>query len=100
MRAYLPNTEASIVKILFASVLLLLPLLTPVTSFAETTRYVSDELEITMRNGKGVKFAIRKMLSSGDKLEVIETDPAGYSKVRTMSYSPPHIRTHKVILCK
>lgn len=52
-------------------------------SFAETTRYVSDELEITMRNGQGVKFAIRKMLSSGTKLEVLETDPNGYSKVRT-----------------
>ena len=52
-------------------------------SFAETTRYVSDELEITMRNGQGVKFAIRKMLSSGTKLDVVETDPSGYSKVRT-----------------
>lgn len=52
-------------------------------SFAETTRYVSDELEITMRNGQGVKFAIRKMLTSGTKLDVVETDPSGYSKVRT-----------------
>lgn len=50
---------------------------------AETTRYVSDELEITMRNGKGVKFAIRKMLRSGTRLSVLETDPSGYSKVRT-----------------
>ena len=83
MPAYLPNIEASIVKKLFACALLVLPLLTPITGFAETTRYVSDELEITMRNGKGVKFAIRKMLSSGTKLNVLETDPAGYSKVRT-----------------
>lgn len=36
-----------------------------------------------MRNGQGVKFAIRKMLTSGTKLDVIETDPTGYSKVRT-----------------
>ncbi|NOQ82243.1 MAG: TIGR04211 family SH3 domain-containing protein [Methylophaga sp.] len=62
---------------------LLLPLLTPISSLAETSRYVSDELEITMRNGQGVKFGIRKMLISGTKLDVIETDPAGYSKVRT-----------------
>lgn len=52
---------------------------------AETTRYVSDELEITMRNGQGVKFSIKKMLSSGTELTVLETDPAGYSKVRTVS---------------
>lgn len=60
-----------------------LPLLASLTVSAETTRFVSDELEITMRTGQGVKFGIRKMLSSGTRLEVIETDPAGYSKVRT-----------------
>ena len=70
-------------KKIFASVLLVLPLLTPFSTIAETTRYVSDELEITMRNGKGVKFSIRKMLSSGSKLDVLETDPTGYSKVRS-----------------
>lgn len=58
-------------------------LCTPFFAYAQTTRYVSDELEITMRNGQGVKFGIRKMLESGTRLEVIETDPAGYSKVRT-----------------
>jgi len=55
----------------------------PLFAFAQTTRYVSDELEITMRNGQGVKFGIRKMLESGTRLDVLETDPAGYSKVRT-----------------
>lgn len=55
----------------------------PFFALAQTTRYVSDELEITMRNGQGVKFSIRKMLESGTRLDVIETDPAGYSKVRT-----------------
>ena len=57
--------------------------MTPVLAQAQTTRYVSDKLEITMRNGQGVKFNIRKMLESGTRLEVLETDPAGYSKVRT-----------------
>jgi len=71
------------VKKIITSLLLVLPLLAPVTSIAETSRYVSDELEITMRTGQGVKFGIRKMLLSGTKLDVIETDPAGYSKVRT-----------------
>jgi len=71
------------VKKIIVSALLSLSLLAPLTSAAETSRYVSDELEITMRTGQGVKFGIRKMLSSGTKLDVIETDPAGYSKVRT-----------------
>lgn len=63
--------------------LLVIPLLTPLLSMAGASRYVSDELEITMRSGQGVKFGIRKMLTSGAKLEVLETDPTGYSKVRT-----------------
>jgi len=71
------------VKKIILSVLLALPLLAPLSSAAETSRYVSDELEITMRTGQGVKFGIRKMLTSGTKLAVLETDPAGYSKVRT-----------------
>jgi SH3 domain protein len=58
-------------------------LLSPLLSMAGATRYISDELEITMRSGQGVKFSIRKMLTSGAKLEVLETDPAGYSKVKT-----------------
>ena len=70
-------------KKIILSVLLALPLLAPLSSAAETSRYVSDELEITMRTGQGVKFGIRKMLTSGTKLAVLETDPAGYSKVRT-----------------
>lgn len=70
-------------KKLVCTALLTLSFTLPFTSVAETTRYVSDELEITMRTGKGVKYGIRKMLSSGTKLSVIENDPSGYSKVRT-----------------
>lgn len=70
-------------KKLIAHILISAALLTPIFAQAQTTRYVSDKLEITMRNGQGVKFNIRKMLESGTRLEVLETDPAGYSKVRT-----------------
>jgi SH3 domain protein len=71
------------VKRILTGLFIILPLLAPLASYAQTTRYVSDELEITMRTGQGVKFGIRKMLKSGTKLDVVETDPAGYSKVRT-----------------
>ena len=65
-------------------ILLALLILSPLISSAETIRYVSDQLEITMRNGQGVKFAIKRVLTSGDRLDLIETDSSGYSKVRTI----------------
>jgi len=55
----------------------------PAISVAETVRYVTDKLEVPLRSGQGTKFGIRKMLSSGTKLDVLEIDPAGYSQVRT-----------------
>lgn len=70
-------------KRILISLFIIIPLLAPLVGQAQTTRYVSDELDIMMRNGQGVKYAIRKVLPSGTRLEVIETDPAGYSKVKT-----------------
>ena len=64
--------------------LLTLLLLSPLTSSAETTRYVSDQLEIIMRDGQGVKYGIKSVLTSGDRLDLIEVDSSGYSKIRTM----------------
>lgn len=50
---------------------------------AAETLYVSDELEIQMRTGKGNQYRILRMLPSGTRLEVLETDKEeGYSKVR------------------
>jgi SH3 domain protein len=47
------------------------------------TRYVSDDLEITMRSGKGNSYSITRMLSSGTPVEVLEIDKdAGYTTVR------------------
>jgi SH3 domain protein len=49
-------------------------------------RWVTDSFEITMRNGKGNRQAILRMLRSGTKIELLETDEeAGYSRVRTSS---------------
>jgi SH3 domain protein len=72
------------VKKLLSHAFIALLILGPISVYAQNTRYVTDELEITMRSGKGVKFGIRKMLQSGSKLDVIETDPSGYSKVRAI----------------
>jgi SH3 domain protein len=52
------------------------------TALAET-RYVSDNLEITMRSGKGTSYGITRMLRSGTPVEVLEEDKdAGYTHVR------------------
>jgi len=48
---------------------------------AQSERYVSDQLEITLRRGPGTKFAIRRMLKSGTPLRVVEENDDGYAKV-------------------
>ena len=48
------------------------------------TKYVSDELEVTMRTGPSTRNAIVRILKSGTRLQVLEEDTeAGYSKVET-----------------
>ena len=54
-------------------------------AFADT-RYVSDNLEITMRSGKSTGHGIIRMLRSGTPVDVLETDKkSGYSHIRTKS---------------
>jgi SH3 domain protein len=48
------------------------------------TRYVSDRLEVTLRTGTTTQHAIIRMVPSGTRVEVLETDAAsGNSRVRT-----------------
>jgi len=49
---------------------------------AETV-YVSDQLEITLRTGPGLKNKITAMLKSGEDLEVLQEEANGYTQVRT-----------------
>lgn len=47
-------------------------------------RYVSDRLEVTLRTGTTTQHAIVRMLPSGTRVDVLETEAAsGYSRVRT-----------------
>ena len=55
-----------------------------VTAADAQTRYVSDRLEVTLRTGTSTQHSIVRMLPSGTRLEVLETDAAaGYVRVRT-----------------
>jgi SH3 domain protein len=48
------------------------------------TRYVTDELEVTLRSGQSTRNAIVRMLRSGTAVEVMEESAeTGYARVRT-----------------
>lgn len=64
-----------------AVVSLLLALALPLAAQAKTV-YVSDELVITMRTGKGPGFKIIDYLETGTPLEVLQEED-NYTKVRT-----------------
>ena len=52
--------------------------------YAGETRYVTDQLEITMRSGQSTKYQIVRMLPSGTAVEVLETGENGdYTRIRT-----------------
>jgi len=67
-----------------ASLLGVCLLFTVMAGAAAETRYVSDELQITLRSGQSTQHQILRMLTSGTPLEVLETaDDTGYTRVRT-----------------
>lgn len=51
------------------------------SAFAADSRYVTDELQITLRQGKGNEFRIVKTLKTGDPLTVLQ-DEGDYLLVR------------------
>lgn len=61
-----------------------LPVVSGVAQDGGGDRWVSDSFEVTLRTGKSTKERIVRMLSSGTKVELLETDAdAGYARVRT-----------------
>lgn len=51
---------------------------------AQTIRYVTDQLEITMRSGKSTQHQVVRVLPSGTPVELLEVDSeSGYSRVRS-----------------
>ena len=59
-------------------------LLSVTVAMADDTRYVTDQLEITLRSGQSTKHQIIRMLPSGTPVELLETDEeTKYSRIRT-----------------
>ena len=66
----------------FGRICMLVALLVSGTALGQT-RYVSDELEVTLRTGPSTRNAIERILTTGRALEVLEESPeTGYSRVR------------------
>lgn len=55
------------------------------TVSAQDSAWVTDQFEVTLRTGPSTSNAIRRSLSSGTELDVLERDAdSGYSRVRTV----------------
>jgi SH3 domain protein len=70
----------------FIAILIIIALLTAAVLPAQAqtqTRYVSDEITINLRTGKGEQFRILRMLRVGTPMEVLEDDDERYVLVRT-----------------
>ncbi len=69
-------------KQFFIILVFLITALTSLAASAAKTMYVSDELFINMRSGKGNGFKIIKIIKSGTPLTVLEKD-SGYTRALT-----------------
>ncbi|MEH6550835.1 MAG: TIGR04211 family SH3 domain-containing protein [Pseudomonadales bacterium] len=84
------------IKILSLLLIAALPLLANST-LAEETRWVTDELTVTMRTGKSNEHRIRNMIKSGTELTILEHDKeSGYSHIKTARGSEGWILTRQL----
>ncbi len=65
---------------------------------AVTTRYVTDEFQITVRSGESTSHRILRMLSSGTPVQVLSTNAdTGYSQIRTADGKTGYVLTHQLM---
>lgn len=78
--------------------LLLLPLLLTLSLAHAETRYVTDQLKITLRTGESPKHRIIRMIPSGTPLTILGTNPdTGYSKVRLADGKSGYVLTRQLL---
>ena len=62
------------------------------------TRYITDQLEATLRSGESITHRITKMLPSGTPVEVLSTNAkTGYSRIRTQDGKDAYILTRHLM---
>ncbi|MFP4079142.1 MAG: TIGR04211 family SH3 domain-containing protein [Ectothiorhodospira sp.] len=64
---------------------------------AQTTAYVSDDLEIAVRRGKTLQHRILTFLDSGDAVTVLEDDGEGYTRIRTQGGTEGWVQTQHLM---
>ena len=78
----------------FQPLLILFALLLWATSALAETQYVSGEVKVNMRKGQGTDYAINAILSTNDKVEVLQHyKKTGWSRVRTENGKVGYILT-------
>ncbi|WP_240761812.1 TIGR04211 family SH3 domain-containing protein [Nitrosococcus wardiae] len=50
---------------------------------AQTIRYITDQIEVTLRTGQGIEHRVLQTLESGVAVKVLETRSEGYSRIQT-----------------
>lgn len=75
---------------------LIICVLLPLPTMA-ATKYVSDQLRITLRSGQGNQFEIIKTLNSGTKLEILEETDTGYTRVKIPDGTEGWVRTQYLV---
>lgn len=64
-------------------VLFVITLLVLIPAPAQTIRYITDHIEVTLRTGQGIEHRVLRTLESGVTVKVLETSPQGYSRIQT-----------------
>jgi SH3 domain protein len=90
-----PGSEVTMRNLLLIAVL---ALLSWGVRAAVTTRYVTDEFQITVRSGESTSHRILRMLSSGTPVQVLSTNAdTGYSQIRTADGKTGYVLTHQLM---
>jgi len=86
-----------VIRIALLSLTLLATLLGQAAIAQAETRYVTDELEITLRTGESTRYRIIRMLPSGTPLEVLSVNRAtNYARVRTEDGTTGYVLEHEL----
>ncbi|MDG6777451.1 TIGR04211 family SH3 domain-containing protein [Thiomicrorhabdus sp. zzn3] len=46
-----------------------------------TTRYITDSIEVPMRSGPSYKHRIKRMITSGQSVQLLEVNPEGWARI-------------------
>ncbi len=60
---------------------------------AAKSSYISDELIVTIRSGKGNSTPLIKTIKSGERIEILEETDTGYSRIKTSDGTEGWVRT-------